>query len=173
MARHRDYEDFVDEGPIVVVEERKTSVAAFFWGALLGAGAALLLAPQSGAETRDGLVRGARKMSSAARDMAEELGDTVVDKYDHARHSLENRFHTVRRAVEVKRHQAAEAVRAGRAAAEAARNDLERRIAESGNSDGALTDATRTARRPRRARGGTTRSPRGSTRAHTEEEPEE
>ncbi len=173
MGRHKDYqeyEDYVDEGPLILVEKGGGRAPAFFWGALLGAGAALLLAPRSGAETREGLVRGARRMSTAARDMAEELGDTVVDRYDHARHTVESGMDSLRRAVEVKRHQASQAVRAGRAAAEAARDELERRIAESGSADGPEPDAApapaRRPRRPRRAAGGG----RGGSRPRAEDE---
>ncbi|MFL5582936.1 MAG: YtxH domain-containing protein [Gemmatimonadaceae bacterium] len=43
-------------------------------GALIGAGAALLLAPQSGEETRELITRGARRLRSRAEDGWSDLG---------------------------------------------------------------------------------------------------
>lgn len=51
--------------------------AAFFAGiaigALVGAGVALLLAPQAGAETRRSLMRGGRRLTSRGRDAWDDL----------------------------------------------------------------------------------------------------
>ena len=46
-------------------------------GALLGAGLALLLAPQSGKATRATIVRGARRIPERARDRWDDLGDEL------------------------------------------------------------------------------------------------
>jgi len=40
------------ESPVVVVEKSEGGIGSFFWGAVIGAGLALLFAPQSGEETR-------------------------------------------------------------------------------------------------------------------------
>ena len=46
-------------------------------GALLGAGIALLLAPQSGKATRAYIARGARRIPDRARDSWDDLGDEL------------------------------------------------------------------------------------------------
>ena len=47
--------------PYVIVERREIGVGPFLIGIALGAGVALLLAPQSGEETRRGIARRARR----------------------------------------------------------------------------------------------------------------
>lgn len=110
MAEH-------DNLPYIVVERRSGGFASFLWGALLGAAAALLLAPRSGEETRRELRRGVKRLRESAegavRQMQESLGSTV----DGLRDQLTDRVLTARQAVE-----------AGRDAARRARADLERRI---------------------------------------------
>ena len=49
-----------------------TFVAGLILGGLVGAGLALLLAPQSGADTRRSLARRARRLADDARDRYEE-----------------------------------------------------------------------------------------------------
>ncbi|TKB72816.1 MAG: YtxH domain-containing protein [Nitrospira sp.] len=56
---------------------------AFLSGALIGAAAALLLAPKSGRETREQLRGYARRAEDGARDLAEKAGealDRAVDR---------------------------------------------------------------------------------------------
>jgi gas vesicle protein len=55
----------------------RTFAAGLILGALVGAGLALLLAPQSGADTRRDLARGARRIANDARD-----------RYEDARHRI-------------------------------------------------------------------------------------
>ena len=50
--------------------------AGILVGALLGAGAALLLAPQSGEETRDIIVRRTRDFTRRTRDLRDRAGDS-------------------------------------------------------------------------------------------------
>ena len=50
----------------------RTFAAGLILGALVGAGLALLLAPQSGADTRRGLSRRARRLAEDARDRYDE-----------------------------------------------------------------------------------------------------
>jgi gas vesicle protein len=64
----------------------RTFAAGLILGALVGAGLALLLAPQSGADTRRSLARKARHLADDARD-----------RYDDARQR-------VRRARELRQH---------------------------------------------------------------------
>lgn len=125
--------DFEEEGdePVVVIEQRTGSASSFMWGILIGAGVALLLAPSSGEETRRRLARSAKRARDAAQETAEELTDKVVDRYEYARQSVEERIDSARRTLEIKKNQASEALRAGKEAAQHARQDLERRIAQS------------------------------------------
>lgn len=61
-------------------------------GALLGAGAALLLAPASGFETRMRLVHGARRAGSKAADQWEAVGERVRDSARRGRRSLRRKM---------------------------------------------------------------------------------
>src|SRR5690242_3187274 len=125
----RDYE-FDDDEPFVVIEKQSGTLSSFFVGIAIGAGLALLFAPQSGVQTRRGLQRRARRAQRAARQMANDMTDTVVDTFHDARRRVEERIDTARQAIEVKKEQVHRAMEAGRAAAQQAREDLERRIAE-------------------------------------------
>lgn len=129
MRRDDDYD--VDE-PYVVIERRDAGGGAgtFLVGLALGAGLALLYAPRTGEETRRELKRGATKVRVAARDAAEELQDSVVDHYEQAKRNVEDRMEVARTSLEFRKRQAAQAIRAGREAAQQARDDLEARIAE-------------------------------------------
>src|SRR5690348_1129654 len=61
-------------------------------GALFGAGAALLLAPASGFETRARLARGARRARTRAADRIENVGDRVRDRAKRGRRSLKRKM---------------------------------------------------------------------------------
>jgi len=125
----RDYH-FDEDEPYVVIEKSEGSTGSFLLGLALGAGVALLFAPRSGRETRRELNRSATRVRDAAQGMAEDLTGTVKDRFHEARQQVEERIDSARQAVEVKRQQVTQAVQAGRAAAAQAREDLERRIAE-------------------------------------------
>jgi gas vesicle protein len=125
----REYH-FDEDEPYVVIEKSEGSTGSFLLGLALGAGVALLFAPRSGEETRRDLNRRAHRVKDAAQGMAEDLTDTVRDRFHEARAQVEERIDSARHAVEVKRQQVTQAVQAGRAAAAQAREDLERRIAE-------------------------------------------
>ena len=81
MSRHEEDED----ERYYVIEEKGGGAGSFLLGAVIGAGIALLLAPQSGVETRRDIKRKARQVSDAAKDAAGDLQDTVVDRYSRAR----------------------------------------------------------------------------------------
>jgi len=119
----RDYE-FDDDEPFVVIEKQSGTLSSFFVGIAIGAGLALLFAPQSGVQTRRGLQRRARRAQRAARQMANDMTDTVVDSFHDARRKVEERIDTARQAIEVKKEQVTRAMEAGRAAAQQAREDL-------------------------------------------------
>lgn len=122
--------DFDEDEPYVVIEKQSGTLSSFFIGAAIGAGLALLFAPQSGARTRRDLQRRARRAQRTARKVANDVTDTVVDKFHDARRQVEQRIDSARQAIEVKKEQVHRAMEAGRAAAQQAREELERRIAE-------------------------------------------
>ncbi len=132
-----DYEWYDDDEPYdlrqpyVIVERREPGVGSFLIGIALGAGVALLLAPQSGEETRRGLARRARRAQEAAQNFVEDVSGTVADKFQEVRASVEERIDATLDAVDDKKRRVSNAFHAGRAAAREARGELEQRIAES------------------------------------------
>lgn|SRR5438045_908843 len=145
--------DFDDEEPYVVIEKQSGTLSSFLVGLAIGAGVALLFAPQSGERTRRGIQRRARRAQRAARQVANDVTDTVVDTFHDARRRVEEHIDTARQAIEVKKEQVHRAMEAGRAAAQQAREELERRIAETKASyqtteSAAQPTRTMTARRP-------------------------
>lgn len=127
MNEHDWYED--DE-PYIVVEQRSSGVGPLLLGLVLGTGIALLLAPQSGAETRRLIRKKAEDAKDAVAGVVDEVAATVTDGLGRARDSVEEKLESARDAVELKKRQISRAVRAGRDAASEAREDLEFRIAE-------------------------------------------
>ncbi len=75
------FDDDDDDGrKIVFVERGGTSVKALLLGAMIGAGLALLYAPQSGEETRRGLKRRLRKVRAMAEEKVDELGEKLSSR---------------------------------------------------------------------------------------------
>ena len=77
-------------------EDNGGSVAWFLVGVILGAAGALLLAPQSGRETRDTIRRSAltgRERAEAAYDRGREYASGAADRgrdlYERGRHAAE------------------------------------------------------------------------------------
>ncbi|HXY30738.1 MAG TPA: YtxH domain-containing protein [Gemmatimonadaceae bacterium] len=143
--RHSD--EYENEEPRVVIVRRGGSASAFLIGLAVGAGVALLLAPQTGEETRRAIRRRAKELGDAAREAAGDLGEKARGGYESARRSVEDRLEAARGALEIKKRQASEAIKAGRAAAKQAREELEARIAESKSNQPPRLGATRP-RRP-------------------------
>ena len=87
-----DYDyDLYDDEPYIIVENREGSAfAPFLIGLVLGAGIALLIAPQSGEETRRDIAGKVKRAKDAARDAVGELGDVIGDTFDQARESGES-----------------------------------------------------------------------------------
>lgn len=110
-----------DEAPYIVIErEGGGGLGSFVLGALVGAGLALLLAPQSGEETQEEIKAGARKLKGVAQDRAREV-----------QHDLEDRFNAVRENVQARVESVREAVDSGRQAAVEARADLGQKLERS------------------------------------------
>jgi gas vesicle protein len=126
-----DDEPYILREPYVIVEKQGPGVGSFLIGLAFGAGVALLLAPQSGEETRREIARRARRAQDAAQDFVEDVSGTVANKFQEVRATVEERIEATLDAVDDKRRRVSNAYHAGRAAAREARGDLEQRIAES------------------------------------------
>jgi gas vesicle protein len=135
----RDYDDY----PHIVIERERGGFGPFVWGALLGAGAALLLAPRTGADTQRELRERARALREAAEGRVNDARDTVTGAVDRARGEVTDRISSVREVIETRTDQARSAVEAGRRAALEARGDLERRVAEAKSAYRSGVDAFR------------------------------
>lgn len=128
-----DYEWYDDEPygePYVVVERHEAGIGSFIIGVALGAGVALLLAPQSGEETRRRLANRARRAQEAAQDLVGDMSGTVAEKFNDVRSRVEERIEATFDAVDAKTRKVTNAFHAGRAAARETRGELEDRIAE-------------------------------------------
>src|SRR5690349_14816118 len=110
-------------GREVVYVERGGDASAkwLFWGAVLGAGLALLYAPRTGEETRRVLQRKLWKL----RAMTEEKLDDIAQQFGGAKDALDDL------ADEDDDFDEETAALGPRAAAPSAREELERRLAES------------------------------------------
>jgi gas vesicle protein len=131
-----DERDWYDDDPyaerpyVIVEREAGAGVGPLLLGLALGAGVALLFAPQSGEETRRAVARRARRAQDAAQDFVEDVSGTVADKFKQVRATVEERIDATFEAVDAKKRQVTNAVEAGRAAARQTRGELEHRIAE-------------------------------------------
>lgn len=89
-----------------MADDRETSAAvllAFLSGAAMGAVAALLLAPQSGDESRDQLRRYARRAESDLRDLAGRAGEAFEDVVDQGKDFVETKRSVLREAFDAGR----------------------------------------------------------------------
>lgn len=137
-----------DDDRVIIERHSGSSMGALLAGIAIGAGLAILFAPQSGLETRQALRRKARRArriagdyagdlrerASGLRDRAEELADETMARgrelVDGARETIEEKLDETRRVVRDKRRGLARAVDEGREAARDARHELERRLAD-------------------------------------------
>jgi gas vesicle protein len=107
-----------DEVPYIVIERGGGSgLGSFVLGALVGAGLALLFAPQSGEETQEELKERARELKSRAETRVREVQKQLEDRLEVAREGVQARVEGVRGAFEAGRHAASEA-----------RGDLEKKL---------------------------------------------
>jgi gas vesicle protein len=125
-----DEDRYLVERPYFVVDRQEAGFGSLLLGLALGAGVALLFAPQSGEETRRGLARSAKRAQQAAQDFVEDVSGTVADKFNDVRATVEERIDATFEAVDAKKRQVSNAFEAGRAAARQTRGELEDRIAE-------------------------------------------
>ncbi|MDR0787733.1 MAG: YtxH domain-containing protein [Gemmatimonadota bacterium] len=102
-----------DDLPYIVIERHSAGFSTFLWGVVIGAGAALLLAPRSGAEIRDDIRERVDRVRSAAEDRMEAARSTVNrtrerlgDRFDSVRDSLDD----VRDRIEARAEDARDAI---------------------------------------------------------------
>lgn len=135
-ARCMPRRDLDDDEHIIFVEESDSSgVMTFLLGAAIGAGLALIFAPQTGAETRQSIKRRAKKAGEATKRASEKVSDALAQ----AKADLELRIDAAKSSIDLRKVQVSRAVDAGRAAAKEARDDLERRMAEQRAADASRT----------------------------------
>lgn len=127
MARKHEHDD---EDEVVYVAKGGSPIIPFLWGAAIGAAAALLLAPSSGAELRETIANRARRLKDLAVDKAGDIEEQVGHSYERARAKVEEELDSARQYVGDTRQAARDVVQAGKAAASTAREELERRLAE-------------------------------------------
>jgi len=129
MARHDEYDD---DRVVVIERERDSSgsIAMLLFGIAVGAGAALLMAPASGEETRERIRSEARRARQRVREMTDELGDQLADRVERTRDVVDRNFGTARERVSERARAVTEAVEAGREAAHQAKGELERAVSE-------------------------------------------
>lgn len=139
-----DYEDL----PYIVIERRSGGLGPFVWGALLGAGAALLLTPRSGRETQAEIRGGLDRLRDVTTGRVHDARDTVTGAVTRTRNRIYDRIDNVRDDLEARAQQAREAIEAGRRAAREARGDLERRVHQARDGYVAATEAARAAAAP-------------------------
>jgi len=130
-----------DDRPVVIVE-RSAGIGAFLLGGLLGAAAALLLAPMSGEQARRALRERGQRLRERTRETADEWSERVEDGYERAKERLEEGLDSVRRNLRETREGAGDALDAGKAAVTSARSELERRLADSRSRRKATADET-------------------------------
>ena len=117
-----------DEDELVEYEyEEPSRFGTFVLGALVGAGAALLLAPRSGRETQREIMRALREHGEGPVD---GVRGAVAGWAGRARGGVTGRLDEVREAVDERVGRVRGAVEEGRVAARQARVELRRRVDE-------------------------------------------
>lgn len=119
-----DYDDL----PTLVIETRGGGSGTFLLGVLVGAAAALLLAPRSGPETQAEIAGAVRRLREDVEGRVSGARDSVADRVGRARERVGGTVETVRGGVSSRVQQARAALDAGVDAARDAREELQRRV---------------------------------------------
>lgn len=120
-----------DDVPYIVIERHSAGFGTFIWGMVIGAGAALLLAPRSGAETRDEIRERVDRARSAASDRVEAAKSTVHrtrESIEDRMESVRDQFGDLRERIEERADDARDRIRSGR---RSAMDAYERHLGES------------------------------------------
>lgn len=142
MGRYEDYDD--DERVVIVEREGNGSgLGALLLGLAIGAGAALLLAPESGEAMRARIRRETRRATTRAKELVDEVSEEVSHTVGRTRETVGRKVDEARGVVETRARAVGDAVDAGRVAAKQAKTELERAVNETKR---AYEDARRTQR---------------------------
>jgi gas vesicle protein len=123
--------DYDDDRVVVIEKDSSNGIGLLLLGLAVGAGAALLFAPASGAETRDRISREARRAARRAKDMTDEIGGKLADQVERARFGVDEQVGRAKSAVNSRVEAVNEAMTASREAARQARSDIERAVEHS------------------------------------------
>ena len=137
-----------DEMPYIVIERRSGGMGPFVWGALLGAGVALLLAPRSGQETQEEIRRTATRLRTGVEDRVNYARDSVTGAVTRTRDRVQGRVDNVRDALETRADRARGAFESGRRVARDARSEIERRVADAKHTYQSAAERVRGPRPP-------------------------
>jgi gas vesicle protein len=132
----RDHDDL----PYIVIERHSAGFGAFIWGLIIGAGAALLLAPRSGAETQEEIRGGVQRVKTAASDKVDAARSTVHRTRERVEDSVDavrDRFGNVRDRIATGAEEARSAVETGR---RSAREALDRHVGDTDAEPGSTRD---------------------------------
>jgi len=124
--------DYDEVSTIIIEKDSSGGFGAFVLGALVGAGVALLLAPQSGEETQAELKRRAEELKGTAEDRLKLASEQLESRLDEARAGVNEQVERVKGAVD-----------AGRDAARDARDELEHKLETSKKAYRAGVDAAK------------------------------
>jgi gas vesicle protein len=133
-----------DDDREIVIHEVGGGFGTFFAGLALGAIVTLLVAPQSGAETRRAISTRAERVRKRASRAMEDLGETVRERYHDAREYVQEEVETAREVIDNKKRQVDRAVEVGREAMRETRENLQRKVSET-RAEFASDDAERKA----------------------------
>lgn len=89
---------------------------SFLLGGMVGAGLALLLAPQSGVETRRKIREFADEVKDKATDYADQAKDTATEYFDQARETVISSVDKAKQVVDEQKAALASAIDAGKEA---------------------------------------------------------
>lgn len=104
MSDHED-QDYI------IIERKRGGFGAFVWGALIGAGVALLVAPRSGRQTRAELRNGVQRLRDQAEEAVRGAQQSVNDTVSGVRTDVRSRVDAARDAFEAGRQAARESRR--------------------------------------------------------------
>ncbi|HET7230864.1 MAG TPA: YtxH domain-containing protein [Longimicrobium sp.] len=118
-----------DDLPTFVIETRGGGgTGTFLLGVLVGAAAALLLAPRSGTETQAEIAGAVRRLRDDVEGRVTDARDSVGGRVTRVRDRVSDTVGTVRDGVSTRVQQARAALDAGVDAARDAREELQRRV---------------------------------------------
>lgn len=128
-----------EQATIIIEKDRGAELGSFILGALVGAGLALLFAPQTGRETQEQLRERARQLRDVTEDRVKDLREDFGSRMDSAR-DVVDRGRQVASETRVELEERLERSKAAARAGLAAARDVARGPEEA-DGEGALADA--------------------------------